>query len=141
MAHQQRRLLPRPLATIVAKLGIGHGTAKPRVEARRLHHARAAAERYDVTVLLKGSTTLIAAPDGRLRVNTNSTPWLATAGSGDVLTGLTGALLSGGLTPFDAASVAAYLHTAAAQLASTYGPLTALTIARFLPEATALILA
>ncbi|MEV5964820.1 NAD(P)H-hydrate dehydratase [Kribbella sp. NPDC051952] len=106
------------------------------VEANRLEHARLAAERFDATILLKGSTTVIVAPDGRVRVNTNATPWLATAGAGDVLAGLCGALLASGLTPLDAASVGAYLHAAAANLASANGPVTALSVAASLPEAT-----
>ncbi len=110
------------------------------VEAERLKHARLAAEQYDVTVLLKGSTTVITAPDGRTRVNTNATPWLATAGSGDVLAGLCGSLLAAGLDPLDAGSVGAYLHAAAAQLASEAGPITAMAIARALPVATSQIL-
>ncbi|GAB2552064.1 NAD(P)H-hydrate dehydratase [Kribbella endophytica] len=110
------------------------------VEAERLKHARIAAEQYDVTVLLKGSTTVITSPDGRTRVNTNATPWLATAGSGDVLAGLCGSLLAAGLDPLDAGSVGAYLHAAAAQLASEAGPITAMAIARALPVATSQIL-
>lgn len=106
------------------------------VEARRLEHARTAAERFRATVLLKGSTTVIAAPDGRVRVNTNASAWLATAGSGDVLAGLCGSLLASGLSPFDAAAVGAYLHTAAAHLASAGAPLTATTLAAHLPAAT-----
>jgi hydroxyethylthiazole kinase-like uncharacterized protein yjeF len=111
------------------------------VEAERLKHARLAAERFDVTVLLKGSTTVVAAPDGRIRVNTNATPWLATAGSGDVLAGLCGALLAAGLDPLDAGSVGAYLHAAAARLASSAGPITAMSIAGAVPAATRQILA
>ncbi|WUJ72788.1 NAD(P)H-hydrate dehydratase [Kribbella soli] len=110
------------------------------VEAERLKHARLAAERYDVTVLLKGSTTVIASPDGQVRVNTNATPWLATAGAGDVLAGLCGSLLAGGLTPLDAGSVGAYLHAAAANLASSAGPITAMSVAAALPEATRYLL-
>jgi hydroxyethylthiazole kinase-like uncharacterized protein yjeF len=106
------------------------------VEAERLKHARLAAERYDVTVLLKGATTVIAAPDGQVRVNTNATPWLATAGAGDVLAGLCGSLLASGLSPLDAASVGAHLHAAAANLASSSGPITAMSVAAALPEAT-----
>ncbi|MEV0799753.1 NAD(P)H-hydrate dehydratase [Kribbella sp. NPDC050281] len=116
------------------------GVERPKVEARRLEHARLAAERFDATILLKGSTTVIAAPDGQVRVNTNATPWLATAGAGDVLAGLCGALLAGGLNPLDAASVGAYLHAAAATLASASGPITALAVAAALPEATRQIL-
>ena len=70
-----------------------------------------------VTVLLKGSTTVVCSPDGVARANPTGTPWLASAGSGDVLSGITGALLAGGLSVLDAASCAAYLHGAAARLA------------------------
>lgn len=110
------------------------------VEARRLHHATAAARRFEATVLLKGSTTVIATPDGRVRVNANATPWLATAGAGDVLSGLCGSLLAAGLDPFDAGAVGAYLHAAAARLASGGGPVTALAVAAALPQATRLLL-
>jgi ADP-dependent NAD(P)H-hydrate dehydratase / NAD(P)H-hydrate epimerase len=112
------------------------GVERSTVEAERLKHARLAAERFDATVLLKGATTVIAAPDGHVRVNTNATPWLATAGAGDVLAGLCGALLAAGLTTLDAASVGAYLHAAAANLASSSGPVTATAVAAALPEAT-----
>ncbi|GAA1608187.1 bifunctional ADP-dependent NAD(P)H-hydrate dehydratase/NAD(P)H-hydrate epimerase [Kribbella sancticallisti] len=111
------------------------------VEAQRLKHARLTAERFDVTVLLKGSTTVIAAPSGEVRVNTNATAWLATAGAGDVLAGLCGSLLAAGLNPLDAASVGAYLHAAAANLASAGGPLTAMQVAAKLPDATRGLLA
>jgi ADP-dependent NAD(P)H-hydrate dehydratase / NAD(P)H-hydrate epimerase len=71
--------------------------------------------------LLKGSTTVIAGPDGSepVYVNPTGTPWLATAGSGDVLSGLAGSLLAQGLAPADAAAAAAYLHGLAARLAAT----------------------
>ncbi|WP_433162280.1 NAD(P)H-hydrate dehydratase [Kribbella sp. CA-247076] len=130
-------VLATPHAGELARLlGVDRST----VEAERLKHARLAAERYDATVLLKGSTTVIVAPDGQVRVNTNATPWLATAGAGDVLAGLCGALLAAGLTALDAASVAAYLHAAAANLASASGPTTALGVAAALPEATRMTL-
>jgi hydroxyethylthiazole kinase-like uncharacterized protein yjeF len=116
------------------------GVERSAVEAERLKHARLAAERYDVTVLLKGATTVIAAPDGQVRVSSNATPWLATAGAGDVLAGLCGSLLAAGLNPLDAATVGAYLHGAAAHLASANGPLTAMQVAQKLPEATRLLL-
>ncbi|HWD81622.1 MAG TPA: NAD(P)H-hydrate dehydratase [Kribbella sp.] len=116
------------------------GVERATVEAERLKYARMAAERFDVTVLLKGATTVIASPDGEVRVNTNATPWLATAGAGDVLAGLCGGLLAAGLTPFDAAAVGAYLHAAAANLASNGGPTTAIAVAQALPEATRLLL-
>ncbi|HEY0475469.1 MAG TPA: NAD(P)H-hydrate dehydratase [Kribbella sp.] len=112
------------------------GVERTVVEAERLKHARQAAEQFDVTVLLKGSTTVIASPHGRVRVNTNATAWLATAGAGDVLAGLCGSLLAGGLTPLDAGSVGAYLHAAAAQLAAAGGPATAMQVAGRVAEAT-----
>ena len=66
-------------------------------------------------MLLKGSTTVIAGPDGGpVLVNPTGTPWLATAGSGDVLSGLAGALLAQGLAPAQAGLAAAYLHGLAA---------------------------
>jgi ADP-dependent NAD(P)H-hydrate dehydratase / NAD(P)H-hydrate epimerase len=86
-------------------------------------------------VLLKGSTTLVADPDPDVpvRVNPTGTPWLATAGSGDVLSGLTGSLLAGGLPARDAASCGAYLHGLAARL--TEGPLAATDVAEAIPHA------
>ena len=94
------------------------GADRQDIESRPLHFAREAARKYDATVLLKGRRTVIARPDGRARVNTTGTAWLATAGAGDVLGGVIGALLAAGLTPYDAASVGAWLHGAAAALAS-----------------------
>ncbi|WP_424891477.1 NAD(P)H-hydrate dehydratase [Streptomyces sp. XH2] len=96
------------------------GVSRERVESGRLAAVRALAERFGATALLKGSTTLIAAAPGArghhtVRVNPTGTPWLATAGSGDVLSGLTGSLLAAGLSGRDAASVGAYLHGLAAR--------------------------
>ena len=85
--------------------------------ADRLGVVRRVAADLGVTLLLKGSSTLIVTPDGEARVNRTGTGWLATAGSGDVLSGLCGALLAAGLSPLDAGSVGAYLHGVAAQLA------------------------
>jgi hydroxyethylthiazole kinase-like uncharacterized protein yjeF len=111
------------------------GVEREDVEARRLWHAREAAKRWNATVLLKGSATVIAGPDGRVRVNTASTSWLSTAGSGDVLAGLCGSLLASGLSPLDAGSVGAYLHGTAGQLAADGGPMTAQSVAHALPDA------
>ena len=97
------------------------------IEAEPLRWAQAAAERWQAVVLLKGRRTVIAHPDGRLRINTTGTPHLATAGSGDVLAGLIGSLLASGLSPFDAASCGAWLHGAAAQTIG--GPLVASELA------------
>ena len=107
------------------------------VEAQRLVRARAAARELGVTVLLKGSTTLVADPSGAVRVNTADTPYLATAGSGDVLSGVCGALLAGGLTALDAASAGAFLHGLAGLLASSTPAVsvTAMDLVSGLPEA------
>ncbi|MBC8104852.1 MAG: NAD(P)H-hydrate dehydratase [Cytophagales bacterium] len=80
------------------------------VQEERLSMVRECATRYGVTALLKGARTLIAATDGRLAFNRGGSVVLATAGSGDVLTGVIGALLASGLDGFDAARAGAYLH-------------------------------
>jgi hydroxyethylthiazole kinase-like uncharacterized protein yjeF len=114
------------------------------VEARPLAFARQAAERYDAVVLLKGRRTLVARPDGRVRANPTGTPWLATAGAGDVLGGVIGALLAAGLAPYDAASVGAWLHGAAATLCGSMaggdGPLVAGDVAHAIPVAVRAVL-
>jgi len=110
------------------------------VEARPLHYARMAARHRNAVVLLKGARSVVASPDGRVRVNTSGVPWLATAGAGDVLAGLVGALLAAGLDPWDAAAVGAWLHGAAATYASGGGPVTAVDVADALPAVVGLVL-
>ncbi|MEV0623253.1 NAD(P)H-hydrate dehydratase [Nonomuraea sp. NPDC050404] len=105
------------------------------IEAARLEHVRAAAAELGVTVLLKGSTTVVAEGVRPVRVNATGTPWLATGGTGDVLSGLAGALLAGGLSCYDAASCAAYLHGEAGRLAADGAPLTAADVATAVPAA------
>ncbi len=75
------------------------------------------AKRWNAVVVLKGAGTIVAAPDGRVRVNTTGNPGLARGGSGDVLSGMTAALLACKLPAFDAASAAVCLHGAAADRA------------------------
>ena len=149
-AHQG--LLSRDPPTLLTphagELGRLLGVDPADVESRRLEHARKAAASLGATVLLKGSTTVIATPDGRsaasqgrtsqgetgqdgdsrdgdsrddlapVRVNPTGSSWLATAGTGDVLSGLAGSLLAQGLEVGEAAAAAAYLHGLAARLAA-----------------------
>ncbi|MGW2202257.1 NAD(P)H-hydrate dehydratase [Streptomyces sp. NPDC001774] len=111
------------------------GASRESVEAERLGAVRELAARFGATVLLKGSTTLVAEGSGPVRVNPTGTSWLATAGSGDVLSGLAGSLLAAGLRARDAASVAAYLHGLAARRASGGAPIAAGDVAEALPAA------
>jgi len=145
---ETKGLLPRAAPTLITphagELARLLGSDPASVEARRLEHARRAAGDLGVTVLLKGSTTVVAQP-GRptVLVNPTGTPWLATAGSGDVLSGLAGALLAQGLEPAQAGIAAAYLHGMAARLAAagqgSYGtaeaPIGASDVVRALPAA------
>jgi hydroxyethylthiazole kinase-like uncharacterized protein yjeF len=105
------------------------------VGADRVAAARRAAQRFDVVLLLKGTTTVVAAPDGRVLVNPARSAWPATAGSGDVLSGILGALLASGMDPWLAAGVAAYAHGLAADLAADGAPVPASGIAAAIPSA------
>ncbi|MFF3751187.1 NAD(P)H-hydrate dehydratase [Streptomyces sp. NPDC002018] len=136
-ATVRRRSAPTLLTPHAGEAAALLGVPREEVESGRLTAVRELASRYGATVLLKGSTTLVAAPDHDVpvRINPTGTPWLATAGSGDILSGLSGALLATGLAPRDAASVAAYLHGLSARLASRGAPVSALDVAASLPEA------
>ncbi|GGW34877.1 bifunctional NAD(P)H-hydrate repair enzyme [Streptomyces caelestis] len=115
-----------------ALLGVDRGE----VEGGRLAAARELAGRYGATVLLKGSTTLVADSEGgAVRVNPTGTSWLATAGSGDVLSGLAGSLLAAGLSAVDAGSVGAYVHGLAGRLAADGAPVGAHDVAEAVPAA------
>jgi hydroxyethylthiazole kinase-like uncharacterized protein yjeF len=103
--------------------------------ADRVTAAREAARRYNAVVLLKGHVTVVAAPDGRAAVNTPRGAWLATPGSGDVLSGLIGALLAAGLDPWLAAAAAAHVHSLAGAIAAQNAPTSASALVHAIPEA------
>jgi len=88
------------------------------VEARRLHHAREAARAAQAIVVLKGDDTLVAEPGGHVAVSAGASAGLATAGTGDVLSGIIGAMLAKGLDPFTAACAGVALHAAAGRRAA-----------------------
>ncbi|MFC3984306.1 NAD(P)H-hydrate dehydratase [Streptosporangium jomthongense] len=125
LVAQDRSLLRRTAPVLVTphagELSRLLGVPRERIEADPLDHVRRAVAELGVTVLLKGSTTLVARDGLPVRVNLTGSPWLATAGTGDVLAGIAGTLLAAGLDPYDAASCAAHLHG----LAGADGPLSA----------------
>jgi hydroxyethylthiazole kinase-like uncharacterized protein yjeF len=131
-AIPSRLQIPAVLTPHAGELASMLGSGRDAVEADPLGAVLQAAERWSCTVLLKGPRTLVATPGRPTRVNLSGTPWLGTAGSGDVLAGLIGSLLASGLGPHDAASVGAYLHGRAAEVLG--GPLTARAIAATLPR-------
>ncbi|HWI74833.1 MAG TPA: NAD(P)H-hydrate dehydratase, partial [Baekduia sp.] len=89
------------------------------VEARRLEHAREAARRSGAIVVLKGDDTIVAEPEGRAGISRGGSPGLATAGTGDVLSGVLGAFLARGMAPFEAACAAVFAHAEAGRRAAT----------------------
>jgi NAD(P)H-hydrate epimerase len=109
--------LPLVLTPHAGEMARLTGQTAAEVDAHRLdvaaHHAKA----WNQVVLLKGSPTVVASPDGRLAINPTGNPLLATAGSGDVLTGVIAALMAAGTPSFEAAMAGAYLHGLAADLA------------------------
>ncbi len=130
------------LAALLARLR-GDDTTREQVQAAPLAHARAAADLTGATVLLKGATTLVVPPSGAgqpVRAQADAPPWLATAGAGDVLAGLCGALLAAGLSPLDAGSLGALVHGVAADRANPGGPVRALAVAHGIPGTVAHLL-
>ncbi|MEJ7798083.1 MAG: NAD(P)H-hydrate dehydratase [Solirubrobacteraceae bacterium] len=117
------RAAPTVLTPHAGELGRLLGRTSGEIEARRLDSAREAARRANAIVVLKGDDTIVATPDGIAAVNDLSAPALATAGTGDVLSGVIGALLAKGLDPFAAACAGVRRHAAAGRVsAAAHGP-------------------
>ncbi|MGL5866098.1 MAG: bifunctional ADP-dependent NAD(P)H-hydrate dehydratase/NAD(P)H-hydrate epimerase [Dermatophilaceae bacterium] len=112
------------------------------VEAWPLRYARMLAARTRMTVLLKGSTTLVVPADGDVPVwsQADAPTWLGTAGAGDVLAGLLGVLLAAGLPTAEAGALGALVHGIAADRANPGGPVRALAVAQALPTTVAALL-
>ncbi|MBW6508375.1 MAG: NAD(P)H-hydrate dehydratase [Desulfuromonadales bacterium] len=113
VARQGKPLILTPHPGEMARLA---GVSVAAIEADRFSVARDFARRYQVVLLLKGARTVIAAPDGRVYINTSGNSGLSSGGSGDVLTGLIGGLLAQGCDAFAAAGLAAWWHGRAAEL-------------------------
>ena len=133
LQHVTRPLgVPAVLTPHAGELAAMLGVERADIEAHPLRHAREAAGRFGAVVLLKGDRTVITDGD-HTYVNTTGTPWLATAGAGDVLAGLVGAVLAADGRPLESAAVAAWVHGAAATRASEGGPHVATDVAAALP--------
>lgn len=128
------------LARLLTRLGDDGEVSREDVQAAPLAQARRAAELTGATVLLKGATTLVVPPQGSVRSQNDAPPWLATAGAGDVLAGVCGALLAAGLSPLDAGSLGALVHGVAADRANPGGPVRALALAHAIPGTVAHLL-
>jgi ADP-dependent NAD(P)H-hydrate dehydratase / NAD(P)H-hydrate epimerase len=140
--HLRARTAPAVITPHPAELARLLGVATSDVQGDRLTSATEAAHRFQCTVVLKGFRTLIADSSGRVVVNPTGGAELATAGTGDVLTGVVAALLAAGLRPFDAAWSGVYVHGAAGSIAAEAldpSGVVAGDVARHLPEARARI--
>ena len=118
LAELAGRAVPAVLTPHAGELGRLLGVESAEVERRRLHHARAAAREAGAIVVLKGDDSLVARPDGAVAVSPGASAGLATAGTGDVLSGIAGALLARGVDPFTAACAAVRIHARAGQSAA-----------------------
>ena len=120
------------------------GVAAEEVQANRAHFAQAAANRFRSVVILKGAYSLVAEAGRPLTINPTGNPGMASAGTGDVLTGMVAGLIAQGLLPFEAAGTGAYLHGLAGDLAAKRvgeASLVAGEMTNTLPEAIRLVLA
>ncbi|NYJ73751.1 bifunctional ADP-dependent NAD(P)H-hydrate dehydratase/NAD(P)H-hydrate epimerase [Allobranchiibius huperziae] len=142
-AGELLRLARRLHLTVEGHTGDDGELADDAVRRAPVQVARAVADHLHVTVLLKGSVTVVVPPSASglpIRSQADGPNWLATAGSGDVLGGLAGALLAAGLSPLDAGSLAALVHGVAADRANPGGPVRALDVAHELGRTVAYLL-
>ena len=139
---------PRVITPHAGELAQLLGRSRAEVEAAPLDCARDAAERHGVTVLLKGSTSIAVEPAGRARQARSAPAWLATAGAGDALAGVLGALIATHAERIraepdvlvDLSAAAAVLHGLAAEAASQGGPFTVLDLCAAVPQTIARLL-
>jgi NAD(P)H-hydrate epimerase len=118
LARLAHRGAPTVLTPHAGELGRLMGVESAAIERERLRHVREAAQLAQSVVVLKGDDTLVAAPDGTVAVNWGASAALATAGTGDVLAGVIGAVLARGLDPFTAACAGVHLHGLAGRRAA-----------------------
>jgi hydroxyethylthiazole kinase-like uncharacterized protein yjeF len=122
-APQGRTRVARVLTPHLGEMSRLTGIAPAELEARRMDACREWAVKWGCVLVLKGAPTVIAGPDGRATVNPTGNPGMATAGMGDVLSGIVAALLAQGLAPYDAARAAVYAHGLAGEhCARAIGP-------------------
>jgi len=137
VAQRQHAVLMTPHPLEAARL-LGVSTSD--IQADRIAAARTLASRFNAVVVLKGAGSIIARADGAVVVNSTGNPALATAGSGDVLSGVCGALLAQGWPQWEAALAAVWLHGRAADqlVAQGIGPI-GLTAGELIPEVRSLL--
>lgn len=120
---------------------LGTHVQREEVERRPVHYAKQVARGASAVVVLKGAITLVCSPDGAVVSQPSGPPWLATAGAGDVLAGVIGALLACRMTADEAAVLGVYVHATAAHAVSRGGPLVALDVAGAIPGVVATAMA
>jgi NAD(P)H-hydrate epimerase len=113
----KKRKLPTVLTPHPGEMARLLGKTTSEIQSDRLGSVRAATEKFNCVVLLKGDKTLIASPDGRLAINTTGNPGMSSGGMGDVLTGITATCLAQIPDPFHAVRIAAYIHGMAGDIA------------------------
>ncbi|MEO7069395.1 MAG: ADP/ATP-dependent (S)-NAD(P)H-hydrate dehydratase [Nostocoides sp.] len=129
-------------ARLLSRLDDGDDITRDAVESAPLRHARRLAELTGATVLLKGSTTLVVPAEAGAAVwsQADAPAWLATAGAGDVLTGICGVLLAAGLAPDEAGALGALVHGVAAERANPGGPVRSFDVAHAIGGAVSALL-